>query len=189
MECARSMICSQGLDLEFWAKAVNTVVYIKSWCPIKTLDSKTPPEAWIGRKPDIFHLRVFGCKTYAHILFEKKSKLESKSIPRVFLGYCEGTKTYCLMCVESKRIIKSWDVVFLEGTKKVEGVHDKRPPSKQVGHVVLDEVMNDDELVKDANRISLKERPSENVEGDESTSNSSSKGKFVPPQDEGLNEP
>jgi hypothetical protein len=49
--------------------------------------------------------------------------------------------------------------------------------------------MNDDELVKDANRISLKERPSENVEGDESTSNSSSKGKFVPPQDEGLNEP
>jgi hypothetical protein len=79
--------------------------------------------------------------------------------------------------------------VFLEGTKKVEGVHDKRPPSKQVGHVVLDEVMNDDELVKDANRISLKERPSENVEGDESTSNSSSKGKFVPPQDEGLNEP
>ncbi len=79
--------------------------------------------------------------------------------------------------------------MFLEGTKKMKGVHDNKPPSKQVGHVVLDEVMNDDELVKDVNHISLKERPSENVEGDESTSNSSSKGKFVPSQDEGLNEP
>jgi hypothetical protein len=50
----------------------------------------------------------------------------------VFLGYCERTKAYCLMCVETKRIIKSRDVVFLERIEKVEGVHDNRPPSKQV---------------------------------------------------------
>jgi hypothetical protein len=53
----------------------------------------------------------------------------------------------------------------------------------------MDEVVNDDELVKDANHISLKERPTEDVEGDESTSNSSLKEEFAPPQDEGLNEP
>jgi len=53
----------------------------------------------------------------------------------------------------------------------------------------VDEVVNDDELVKNANRISLKERPLEDVEVDESTSNSSSKKEFVAPQDEGLNEP
>ncbi len=49
--------------------------------------------------------------------------------------------------------------------------------------------MNDDELVKDANHISLKERPTEDVEGDESTLNSSSEEKFATSQDEGLNEP
>jgi len=49
--------------------------------------------------------------------------------------------------------------------------------------------MNDDELVKDANPISLNEGPTEGVEGDESTSNSSSKEEFVTPQDEGLNVP
>jgi len=57
-------------------------------------------------------------------------------MPCVFLGYYERTKTYCLMCVKTKRIIKSRDVVFLEGTKVVEGVHDNRPPSKQLEHVV-----------------------------------------------------
>jgi hypothetical protein len=50
--------------------------------------------------------------------------------------------------------------------KKIEGVHHNRPPSKQVEHVVVN-----DELVKDANPISLMERPTEDVEGDESTSN------------------
>jgi len=106
-----------------------------------------------------------------------------------FLGYCEGTKAYRLMCVETKRIIKNQNVVFLEGTKEVEGVHDNTPPLKQVEHVVMDEVVNDDEVVKNANRISLKEKPVEDVEGDESTSNSSFEEKFAAPQDEGLNEP
>jgi hypothetical protein len=79
--------------------------------------------------------------------------------------------------------------MFLEGTKEVEGVHDNRPPSKEGEHVVVDEAVNDDELVKDANPISLKERPAENVEGDESTLNSSSEEEFATSQDEGLNEP
>ncbi len=66
----------------------------------------------------------------------------------------------------------------------MEGVHNN---SKQVEHV-LNEVMNDDELVKDVNCISLKERPTKDVEGDESTLNTSFEKK-IPPQDEGWNEP
>jgi hypothetical protein len=60
------MILIQGLDLEFWAEVVNTTIYIKNQCPTKALDSKTSQEAWIGRKFDVFHLKVFGCKTYVH---------------------------------------------------------------------------------------------------------------------------
>jgi hypothetical protein len=115
MECARSMILTQGLELEFWGEAGNTTVYIKNRCATKALDSKTPQEAWSGRKPDVSHLRVFGCKAFAHVPDEKRTKLESKSMPCVFLGYYEGTKVYRLMCVKTKRIIKSRDVVFIEG--------------------------------------------------------------------------
>jgi hypothetical protein len=46
----------------------------------------------------------------------------------------------------------------------------------------------DDELVKDANPISLKERPAEDVEGDEFTSNFSLEEEFATSQDEGLKE-
>jgi hypothetical protein len=93
------------------------------------------------------------------------------------------------MCVETKRVIKSQDVVFFEGTKEVEGVHDNRLPSKEGKYVVVDEVVDDDENIKDANPISLKEKPPEDVEGDESTSNSLEEEDFATTQNEGLNEP
>ncbi len=89
------------------------------------------------------------------------------------------------MCVQTK----SRDVEFLESMKEMESVHDNIPPSKQVKHIVLDEAVNDDELVKDVNYISLKKRPVKDVEGDEYTSNVFLKEEFAPPQDEGLNEP
>jgi hypothetical protein len=68
------MIRAQGLDLEFLAEAVNTVVYIRNRYPTKALESKTPQEAWTNRKPDVSHLRVFSCKAFAHIPNEKKIK-------------------------------------------------------------------------------------------------------------------
>ncbi len=70
----------------------------------------------------MFHLKVFGYKAFAHVLDEKRTKLESKSIPCVLLGYYEGNKTYRLMRVKTKRIIKSRDVVFIEGSKGMGGV-------------------------------------------------------------------
>ncbi len=66
-------------------EVVNMAIYIKNQCPTKTLDSKTPQEAWIGRKLDVSHLKVFSCKTYAHIPYEMRSKLEFKSIPCVWV--------------------------------------------------------------------------------------------------------
>jgi hypothetical protein len=106
---------------------MNTTMYIKNQCPTKALDSKTPREAWSGRKPDVCHLRVFGCKAFAHVFDEKRTKLKSKSMPCVFLRYYEGTKAYRLMCVETKRIIKNRDVVFIERSKEIGGVlHPKK---------------------------------------------------------------
>jgi hypothetical protein len=44
------MVLAQGLELEFSGEVVNTTVYIKNRCLTKALDSKTPQEAWNGRK-------------------------------------------------------------------------------------------------------------------------------------------
>jgi hypothetical protein len=188
MECARSMILAQSLELEFWGEAVNTVVYIKNRCQTKALNSKTPQEAWSGRKPNVFHLRVFGCKAFAHVPDEKRTKLKSKSMPCVFLGYYEGTKTYCLMCLETKRIIKSRDVMFIERSKEIGGVlHPKK-----VENVVVDEIMNKEvegeEPLTFSRGTPLNKTTTEGVQN-ESTPSSSSDEKLVVSNDNPSNVP
>ncbi len=143
MECARSMILAQGLELEFWGETVNKAVYIRNQCPTKAFDSKTLREAWSGRKPDVSRLRVFGCKAFARVPSEKMTKLESKSMPCVFLGYYEGTTMYCLMCIQTKKLIKSRDVMFIEGLKEIGGVFH---PKKKENVVVHEEVEGEEPL-------------------------------------------
>jgi transposase InsO family protein len=119
VEMARSMIHAQHLKLEFWAEAVANAVYIRNRCPTRALVSITPQEAWSGRKPCIAHMRVFGCIAYAMVPDAKRGKLDAKGTKCLFLGYCEGTKAYRLMCVETRKIIKSRDVVFVEDNTSI----------------------------------------------------------------------
>ncbi len=117
----------------------------------------------------MFHLRVFGCKTFAHVPDEKRTKLESKSMPCVFLAYYEGTKAYRLMCVETKKLIKSRDVVFIEGSKEISGV----PIPKKKKNVVVHEEVQGEEPLTFSRDTPLHETRMEGVQS-ESTPNFSS---------------
>ncbi|KAG6851894.1 hypothetical protein C0991_005186 [Blastosporella zonata] len=67
------------------------------------------------QKPDIAHLRPFGCTTYAKIPKESgTSKIEAKSIKCVLLGYF-GTGDYKLLDKATNQIIRSCNVIFEEG--------------------------------------------------------------------------
>jgi len=52
----------------------------------------------------------------------------------VFFGYYEGTKAYHLMCVEIKRIIKSKNVIFSEGSKEIGRVLHPRKVKNVIVH-------------------------------------------------------
>jgi len=179
MECARNMILAQGLNLEFWGEAMNTAMYIKNRCPTKVFDSKILQEAWSGRKPDVSHLRVF-----AYVPDEKRTKLKSKSMPCVFLGYYEGTKAYRLMCVETKRIIKSINVVFIEGSKEIGGV----PNPEKEKNVIVHEEVEEEKPLTFSQDTPLHETRMEGVQS-ESTPSFSSNFFFVVSNDNSSNEP
>lgn len=114
VEMARSMLYAQELMREFWAEAVRTAVYTRNRCPSRALQGVTPEEAWSGKRPTISHMRVFGCVAYAKVPDERRTKLDAKAIKCVFLGYCEGTKAYRLICMATKKIIRSPHVEFME---------------------------------------------------------------------------
>jgi hypothetical protein len=105
-------------------------------------------------------------------------------MPCVFLGYYEGTKAYRLMCVKTKRIIKSRDVVFIEGSKEIGGVLH---PEKEENVVVHEEVEGEKPLTFSRN-TPLHETRMEGVQN-ESTPSCSSEEEFVISNDNSSCEP
>jgi hypothetical protein len=51
-------------------------------------------EVWIGKKPSLTHLRVFGCDAYVLVTKENRSKLDKKAEKCIVIGYKDGPKGY-----------------------------------------------------------------------------------------------
>ena len=88
------MLQGKNISNVFWAKSINIVVYLKNKSPTKSLELKTPFEAFYGYKPKVSHLRFFGCQAFAHIPKDERRKLDAKSIKCIFIGYCDDKKEY-----------------------------------------------------------------------------------------------
>ena len=96
VKTVRSMLVDAKLPHEFWAEALSTAVYLRNRSPTKAVDGMTPFEAWMKKKPTVSHLRVFGCKAYAHVPKDERGKLDSKAKKCILVGYGEDTKGYRL---------------------------------------------------------------------------------------------
>ncbi|KAI9160671.1 hypothetical protein LWI28_010527 [Acer negundo] len=67
--------------------ALSVSLTIRS--PTFSVRNTTREKAWSGRKPAIDHFRIYGFIAYAHVLDEKRKKLDDKDQNCVFLGlYC-----------------------------------------------------------------------------------------------------
>ena len=102
----RAMLKAKDLPRELWGEAVSTIVYILNRSSTKALQGQTPHEMWIGRKPSVDHMRIFGSIVHVKETKGHLSKLEDRSNPMIFIGYELGSKAYrCFDPVNSKVII------------------------------------------------------------------------------------
>ncbi len=79
----------------------------------------------------------------------------------LFLGYCEGTKAYRLMCVQSKKIIKRRDVEFMEDSTSVDNDLQMHPSARnETPNVVIVDTSSKSPCVDDEGASDAKEDPS-----------------------------
>jgi Reverse transcriptase (RNA-dependent DNA polymerase) len=116
VELGRSMLKHRRLSDKFWAEAVATAVYVLNVSPTKAVTGMTPFEVWNGHKPDVSHLRVFGCIGYVFVEQHKRSKLDDKSVKCIFIGYCSQTKGYKMYNPADGKVIVSRNVKFDENS-------------------------------------------------------------------------
>jgi len=88
------MLHDQDLPKFLWGDATKIVVYVQNRSPNISIDNMNPKEAFTGKKPSVYHLRIFGCLVYIHIPKYKRKKLDPTSMKGIFIGYSNTSKTY-----------------------------------------------------------------------------------------------
>lgn len=112
VEKARSMIYGAKLNKELWGEAILTATYLLNSSPTKAISlKKTPYELWHNKRPNIKHLKVFGCTAYV-LIKSARSKLDRKSSKGIFVGY--SYNGYRIFYITRNKIIVARDVVFDE---------------------------------------------------------------------------
>ncbi|CAH9135249.1 unnamed protein product [Cuscuta epithymum] len=114
MEKVRCMLSMAKLPKPFWGEAVLTACYLINRSPSVPLNFEVPEKKWSRRDVSYSHLKVFGCKAFAHVSKELRQKLDLKSNPCIFIGYGDEEFGYRLWDPEVKKVVRSRDVVFHE---------------------------------------------------------------------------
>ena len=124
---ARALLIDSRMVDEFWAEAVNTAVYLHARTPSQALQGITPYEKLHKKKPELGHLRRFGCTAFKLIPKElRKGKFTERSKECIFLGYVHDTiGIWRLWDPAGRRVVQASDIVFDEGrvlgTRKSDG--------------------------------------------------------------------
>ncbi|OWZ14846.1 Copia protein [Phytophthora megakarya] len=82
-------------------------------------------------KPNVKHMRNFGCKSYILTPKEKQCKWDLKTREGIFLGYEERSKAYRVYGIEAEKVVISRYVIFDETT--LQGFRDANDEVDEVG--------------------------------------------------------
>ncbi|KAJ9523902.1 hypothetical protein QJQ45_020097, partial [Haematococcus lacustris] len=126
-EKGRCLLYSSGLSVNFWPYALRFANYVRNLSLVRG-KAGTPWELFWGVRPDLSALRVFGARAYAHVPEHMRSKLGSKAVQGVFVGYELSSKAYQVLLPGGKLLITK-DVVFDE--------LDRGPPTREADLAML----------------------------------------------------
>ncbi|CAI7819675.1 unnamed protein product, partial [Closterium sp. NIES-54] len=129
LETARALLIESGVGSSMWPHAVRHATVARNRVLTKVgNESWVPLERWLGRKPPVDMLRVFGCMAVAHVPKMYRSKLGASAIWCVHLGLAAESKGWLLWEPSKGVLFDSRDVKFVEGM--MYGGWKKQPETK-----------------------------------------------------------
>ncbi|XP_024013181.1 uncharacterized protein LOC112087499 [Eutrema salsugineum] len=114
MEMTRSMLKAKKVLNYLWGEAVRHATYVINRIPIRGLNNMTPYECFREKKPNVEHLKVFGCMAYSKIDSANLKNLDDRLLSLVHLEIKPGSKAYSLYNPSNRKIVVSCDMVFNE---------------------------------------------------------------------------
>lgn len=120
---ARTMRIYAKRPPNMWDEFYLTASHFQNKTTTRSLNGTTLPwEKWYERKPDYSYMREIGCRVFVLIQNKHNPKIYDRSLECVLIGCDTNSKTYRCYHRETKRVISSYHVRFLES-------HDGHLPS------------------------------------------------------------
>ena len=152
-----SMLYESGMPPSFWGEALGSFIHIHNRVTTSALVGTTPHEAFLGSKPDLSMLRVWGCTAYVLIQKDKRplGSLGAHMEKCIFIGYPPGYKAWKFYNPVSRKVIISEradfdERFFMNKRDSTPQLPPPRPdsllePSPPVVHLpdTLDELLDD----------------------------------------------
>ena len=138
-EMATCMMEENDLNPKIWDEAIKCVSYVQNRAPQKSLDGKTPFEAWSGQKPNVSHFRAFASKTWDRIPPKKRKALKPKRKESIMVGYAEYANGYKIFDPSYQKFFIERSVQFVE-----EPMQEIKLVKGECSHPPLNDDVSDD---------------------------------------------
>lgn len=111
---AKTMLLQFDTPEFLWAEAIACTLYVRNRLLNKQSFGKTPFEHIFGRKPNLKHLKLFGCAAYEFIPKAQRGQWKSNSRKLMLVGYQSTSRHYRLYDPETRKIIIGRNTSFQE---------------------------------------------------------------------------
>jgi hypothetical protein len=123
----RTLLYGSGLPAKFWSAALVHAAYLHNRLVYSAI-SKTPYEAWCGRKPDVTTLKLFGARVCVKSTGVQRCKLDRHDFTGIFLGYTATDQNILYLDLDSGIVKSCHHAVFDEAWY----MQPTRPPAAQL---------------------------------------------------------
>ena len=104
VELSRAMLFAHNLPTELWADSITHATYIRNRAFTRSVPDMTPYQKWHQERPDISHIREFGCIVWVLREELSVSKLAPQSKPFTFVGFEDGPKAIRYYDVHNRNV-------------------------------------------------------------------------------------
>ena len=166
----RTIAIASKLPEELWPEMSRAAVYLHNRTPNYTYNWKSPYDRFHthvahrdgvvveDRKPQLAHLKVYGCKAFAMTTdaLRKSNRLHTRLNPKAWIGYLVGydsTNIYRIWNPAVNKVFRTRDVVFNEDI-----IYDGKKQDPEIGLDELERIItslestSEDEEIAEANQ-------------------------------------
>lgn len=114
VETGLTLLHQASLPTKYWTYAFAAAVYLINRLPSQVTDAISPYAKLFGRPPNYLKLRVFGCLCFPWLRPYNTHKLQTRSLPCIFMGYSLTQSAYTCLHLPTGRLYVSRHVQFGE---------------------------------------------------------------------------